>query len=239
MDSTLIFKVTEIRMVRRRDIRMPYEIKTIATGIVNCYLLKTETGFVLIDTGISFQRGALKKALKQAGCKPGDLKLVVITHADFDHAGNCVWLRKKYGAPVAIHREEVEAVETGRMLRNRKSRWKISSRVMIYLAGLLIFRRFKPDIVVTDGDDLSGYGMDGRILHVPGHSRGSIGVLTKDGDFFCGDLLVNTGRPRKNSLHDDLGEMDTSIEKVKSLSVKAVYPGHGRPFKMEELDVES
>jgi hydroxyacylglutathione hydrolase len=214
---------------------MTLDIKMIKTSIANCYLLKTDAGFMLIDTGISFQRGALKKALKQAGCKPGDLKLVVITHADYDHTGNCVWLRKKYGAPIAIHREEVEAVETGRMLRNRKNQWKISSRIIIYLAGLLVFRRFKPDVVVTDGDDLSRYGLDGRVVHVPGHSRGSIGVLTKDGDFFCGDLLVNNGRPKKNSLYDDADELNTSVEKLKSLNVKTVYPGHGRSFSMENL----
>jgi hydroxyacylglutathione hydrolase len=218
---------------------MPYEIKIVATNIANCYLIKTDTGFALIDTGISLQRGALKKALKETGCKPGDIKLVVITHADYDHTGNCFWLHKKYGAPIAIHREEVEAVETGRMLRNRKNQWKISTRVFIYLAGLLISRRFKPDVVVTDGDDLSRYGLDSRIMHVPGHSRGSIGVLTKDGDFFCGDLLVNNGRPKKNSLIDDAGELNDSVEKLKSLDVKTVYPGHGRPFKMDELDVES
>jgi hydroxyacylglutathione hydrolase len=213
---------------------MPYEIKTIKSGIANCYLLKTNSGFALIDTGLSFERGGLKKALEQAGCRPGDLKLVVITHADFDHTGNCVWLRKKYGVPIAIHREEVEAVETGRMLRNRKNQWKISTRIFIYLAGLLIFQRFNPDIVVTDGDDLSQYGLDGRVVHIPGHSQGSIGVLTKDGDFFCGDLLVSNDIPKKNKLIDDMVEMDASIEKVKNLNVKTVYPGHGKPFKMEE-----
>jgi hydroxyacylglutathione hydrolase len=214
---------------------MPYEIKTIKTGIANCYLIKADTGFFLVDTGISLQRGALKKALEQAGCRPGDLKLVVITHADFDHTGNGVWLRKKYGAPVAIHRDEVAAVETGRMLRNRKNQWKSSTRLFIYLAGLLIFRRFQPDVVVTDGDDLSRYGLDGRVVHIPGHSRGSIGVLTSAGDFFCGDLLVNSDTPKKNRLIDDAVEMDASIEKLKSLDIKTVYPGHGRPFKMEEF----
>jgi hydroxyacylglutathione hydrolase len=218
---------------------MTLDIKIIKTGIANCYLIKADTVFFLVDTGISLQRGALKKALEQAGCRPGDLKLVVITHADFDHTGNGAWLRKKYGVPIAIHRDEVEAVETGRMLRNRKNQWKLSTRLFIYLAGLLIFRRFQPDVVVTDGDDFSRYGLDGRVVHIPGHSRGSIGVLTADGDFFCGDLLVNSDTPKKNQLIDDAGEMDASVEKLKSLNIKTVYPGHGRPFRMEELDVEN
>jgi hydroxyacylglutathione hydrolase len=202
---------------------------------VNCYLLKTGDGFVLIDTGISFQRGPLKKALNEAGCRRGDLKLIVVTHADFDHTGNGAWLRKKYGAAIAIHRDEAEAVETGKMLLSRKTRWGIMSRVMLYLGGLLIFRRFKPDILVADGDDLSKYGMDGKIVHIPGHSRGSIGVLTGDGDFFCGDLMTNNGSPKKNSLIDDEAEMDASIEKLKAFDIKTVYPGHGRPFLLKSF----
>jgi len=214
---------------------MPYEIKTIKTSIANCYLLKTKAGFVLIDAGVSFQRGTLKKSLNKAGCNPGDLKLVLMTHADFDHSGNGAWLRKKYGAPLAIHREEAAAVETGRMLFNRKSRQGITFRMMLAVSRPVFFRRFKPDVLLADGDDLSQYGLDGRVVHVPGHSRGSIGVLTGEGDFFCGDLLTNSGRPQKNDFIDDVGEMDASIEKLKSLNIKTVYPGHGKPFKMTEF----
>lgn len=213
---------------------MALDIKTVSNSIVNCYLLKADTGFVFIDTGVSLQRGTLKKTLEQAGCTPGDLKLIVITHADFDHTGNCAWLRKHYGAVIAIHRDEAAAVETGRMFKNRKNQPGIFFRAIVYLGGLLIFRRFKPDVFVTDGDDLSRYGLDGRFVHIPGHSRGSIGVLTGDGDFFCGDLLTNSDRPKKNTLIDDAAEMDTSIEKLKSFSIKTIYPGHGKPFLMAE-----
>ena len=213
---------------------MALDIITISFGFVNCYLLKTRTGFVLIDTGMSFLRGPLKKALKGAECESEDLKLIVITHADFDHTGNGVWLRKKYGVKIAVHRDEVEAVETGRMFLSRKTKFGLFTRLVMYLGGLLIYRRFKPDVIVSDGDDLLEYGLDGRIIHIPGHSTGSIGVLTGEGDFFCGDLMANNGRPKKNALVDDEAEMDASIERLKALNVKTVYPGHGRPFKMEE-----
>jgi len=213
---------------------MSLDVITIKTSIVNCYLLKTDTGFILIDTGISFLRGPLKKALKDEGCKPGDIKLIVITHADFDHTANCIWLRKKYGARIAVHRNEVEAVETGRMFLSRKTKFGLFTRLVMYLGGLLIYRRFKPDVIVSDGDDLSEYGLDGRVIHIPGHSSGSIGVLTGDGDFFCGDLMANNGRPKKNALVDDEAEMDASIDRLKALNVRTVYPGHGRAFKLKE-----
>ncbi len=212
---------------------MAQDIITVSTSIVNCYLLKTDTGFILIDTGVSFQRGALKKALKQADCRPGDIKLIVITHADFDHTGNCVWLREKYGATIAVHRGDAPAVEKGSMLLCRTNKRGIIAGALMYIMGLLLFHPFKPDVLLADGDDLSRYGLDARVVHVPGHSLGSIGVFTGDGDFFCGDLLVNNKQPAPTPLVDDAAELNASIEKLKSLNVKTVYPGHGRPFPME------
>jgi hypothetical protein len=54
---------------------MPYKL-----GTVNCYLVETGTGSVLIDTGSSNRRAELEGELTSAGCKPGDLKLIVLTH---------------------------------------------------------------------------------------------------------------------------------------------------------------
>jgi glyoxylase-like metal-dependent hydrolase (beta-lactamase superfamily II) len=72
------------------------------------------------------------------------------------------------------------------------------------------------------------------VLSIPGHSRGSIGLLTADGDLFVGDLLVNTKRPVLNSIMDDRAAAQASVEKLKSLKIKTVYPGHGAPFSMDQ-----
>jgi hydroxyacylglutathione hydrolase len=61
-------------------------------GSVNCYLIKTEAGYVLIDTGSSNQRAALEHELHNAGCQPGNLKIIVLTHGDFDHTGVCHYI---------------------------------------------------------------------------------------------------------------------------------------------------
>ncbi len=63
---------------------MTSEIKTINLGLVNCYLVKTGDGFFLIDTGWATKRTELEKELESAGCKPGNLKLVILTHGDSD-----------------------------------------------------------------------------------------------------------------------------------------------------------
>jgi len=77
--------------------------------------METDAGFILIDTGCSNKRVELEKRLESAGCKPGDLKLIVLTHGDFDHTGNAAYLRKKFGAKIAMHHEDSGMVERGDM----------------------------------------------------------------------------------------------------------------------------
>ena len=97
------------------------------------------------------------------------------------------------------------------------------------------FETFEPDVLLEDGEDLSAYGLDARVVHLPGHSSGSIGVLTDDGDLFCGDLLVNVMGPSLHYYTDDLAQANESIRKLSDLGVETVYPGHGKPFPLNEL----
>jgi glyoxylase-like metal-dependent hydrolase (beta-lactamase superfamily II) len=202
----------------------------------NAYLLKTETGCFLIDTGIAKKRAQLEKELREAGCQPGDLKLIIITHGHLDHLGNTAYLREKYGAKVAMHEGDYGMVESGDMFVDTRG------GVLVGLVGLLMkilglsdYEKFTPDMYLEDNQDLSAFGLYATIIHIPGHSKGSIGVLTADGDLFCGDLLVNTGKPAKNTLIDDSAEYDASVERLRTLEIKTVYPGHGKPFQMQQF----
>ena len=195
----------------------------------NCYLLLTDKGFILIDTGGKFKRGKLEQALAGNGCRPGDLDLIILTHGDFDHTGNCAYLCEKYGTVVAMHRYDVGMVEYGNMFWNRET-----GNIFIKKLVNLVFkiRRFKPSFELDEQSDLSKYGLDAKILYLPGHSKGSIGILTSGKDLFCGDLFTNQKKPEANSLVDNLNELNESISKVKSYDINTVYPGHGQPFQM-------
>lgn len=166
------------------------------------------------------------------GCSPGNLNLIVITHGDFDHTGNAKYIREKFGAKIAMHLDDLRMAEKGDMFWNRKGNFFIKK-----IAPLLFkfgkSERFKPDLYLKDGDDLSEHGLNAKIIHIPGHSKGSIGIFTSDGDLFCGDLLENTKEPSLNSIMDDKAAADISIEKLKGLEIKTVYPGHGGSFPMD------
>jgi glyoxylase-like metal-dependent hydrolase (beta-lactamase superfamily II) len=217
-------------------------IRTINAGS-NCFLVKTEGGFVLIDTGVAYRRDALVKQLERAGCEAGGLKLIVLTHGDSDHADNCAYLHREYCAPVGMHPADAHMVERGDMSLGRKAR---PDRIMamgrvIGLVGRLMsllrpppFDRFSPDLLLEDGQSLSLYGLDATIVHLPGHSKGSIGVLTSDGNLFCGDLIYNFFKPNMVWI-DDLPEANASIDRLRALNVGTVYPGHGKAFPWSEF----
>ncbi|MFA0834420.1 MAG: MBL fold metallo-hydrolase [Methanobacterium formicicum] len=205
---------------------------------VNCYLLKINTGFVLIDTGPSSKRAILEEELKSAGCKEGNLKLIIITHGDSDHTGNAAYLRQKHGSLIAMHPDDAGMTREGNMSHNRDVNFL--TRIMFSLPFIRLNKSdwFKADIDVEDGYDLSSYGLNAKIIHIPGHSRGSIGILTGDNDLYCGDLLTNTSEPALNSIMDDETAAHSSVKKLEKIEVNMVYPGHGSPFIMREFIVK-
>ncbi len=212
---------------------MKSNVATINLGGVNCYLAKCPDGFVLIDTGFSARRKLLLKALRKAGCRPGNLTFVLITHGDSDHAGNASYLQEEFGAPVGMHPDDFGMVQLGDMNWNRKPKADAMSLVMKVL-GFMVrliakqqFDTFTPDVAVHDGFDLSPFGFNAKAVHIPGHSKGSLGVLAEDGSFYCGDFLYTT--PGMNFV-DDGEARARSLSRLRTLDIKAVFPGHGRPI---------
>jgi glyoxylase-like metal-dependent hydrolase (beta-lactamase superfamily II) len=226
-----------------KSIEFPLRLAGIKIGTVNSYLIKTETGYILIDTGFPRNRADLEKELKEAGCRLGDLKLIVMTHGDGDHSGNGAYLREKHGAKIAIHSDESAVVENGdaTLSRTRPSFLRrVYNRIALALLSPLIksgkLEPFSPDFTIDEGYDFSEFGFNAKVLHIPGHSKGSIGILTSDGDLFCGDLLVNMRRPSVNSMGvDNQSELKASVERLKNMKINMVYPGHGKPFSMESF----
>jgi hydroxyacylglutathione hydrolase len=205
-------------------------------GSVNCYLVPTESGFILFDTGGVSNRTRLVEALEGAGCHSGDLTLIVLTHGDFDHCGNAAYLRQMFDSKVAMHIDDSGMVERGDMFWNRQQ-----PNLLIKLISPLIVRlgrsnRFVPDIYLDEGEDLSQYGLAATVVHLPGHSRGSIGIrLAGNGNLIGGDLLENRKKPNLNSLMDDLTAANASVEKLAALDIQTVYPGHGQPFPLRSF----
>jgi hydroxyacylglutathione hydrolase len=218
---------------------VPYKIETICLASVNSYLVTVEEGFVLIDTGKPERRSALDMRLSAAGCEPGDLKLILLTHGDYDHAGNAAFLREKHGATIAMHSDDLARVEKGDWslgMKPKPDKFPLIFRIVSRFIRPGAFDVFTPDVYMDDGQALGVYGLDATVLHLPGHTRGSIGVLTADGDLFCGDLMDNMmGKPSLEFFIDDMTAARASLSRLRQLKVGTVYPGHGKSFRLTQI----
>jgi len=135
----------ELNMTMRKIITislpLPYKL-----GTVNCYLIEIDTGHILIDTGCSNNRNDLEKEFESADCKPENLRLIILTHGDFDHTGNAAYLREKFGAKIAMHRDDSGMVERGDMFWNRRKGNILLGLIARILFGFGKKERFKPDL---------------------------------------------------------------------------------------------
>ena len=235
------FHESPLMILNHNQTNMHNLITTINFYGVNCYLMQSDTGYILIDNGFPAKRSFLDKELEKAGCKPGNLKLVILTHGDHDHAGNSVFLRDKYGVKIAMHYDDLQMVEKEDMNWNRKvkpDKFSVMFRAMSVMSFFFKpgeFEKFTPDLFIDENFDFAYYGFEAKIIHIPGHSKGSIGILTGDGSFVCGDFLYNIfGKPGLEFC-DNLSEFKASSGKLKSLKINTFYPGHGKPFTMEQF----
>ena len=223
---------------------MAVEVRAIGMGGVNCYLLREQggrggaDGFVLVDTGTPGKRARLRSELERAGCVPGGLGLIVLTHGDYDHAGNAAAMRSEYGAEVAMHRADARRVVSGDWDLGMKPEPDKSGRLIRLVSRFYKprgYEAFTPDVYLDDGQSLAGRGCEATVLYLPGHTSGSIGVLTADGDLLCGDLLYNWRRPGLHFFINDMDEATDSLERLRGLGVRTVYPGHGKPFSLDRV----
>jgi len=194
---------------------MAQEIIRIDLQGVNCYLAKVGDEFILFDTGgpmvldktYTDRHTELENVLESAGCKPGSLKLVVLTHGDYDHVANAVFIREKYHARIAMHPGDVELVNNPAFekvmgsFNYRPLLFRLVFRIMKQTIAKTIrqilakLKSFQPDILLGEGDFLQEYGLEATILHIPGHTAGSIAILTAEGALICGDTFANFNKP--------------------------------------------
>lgn len=200
---------------------------------VNCYLVETASGYFLIDSGRAKNRHIIEQELIKVGCKPGNLRLILLTHGDFDHCGNAAYLRQKYETKIAMHRDDLGMVRDGNMYWNRNKPNVVVRSLMRLMISLGEEDRFDPDYFLEDNEELTELGFGARSLQIPGHSKGSVGFWAEEGDLFCGDLLANRGDPDLWSIIDDMPAALESVDKLLELDIQTVYPGHGDPFPMQ------
>ena len=190
--------------------------------IANVYLVATEDGLLLVDTGMPGNARRILSFIDGIGRKPSALRDIVVTHCDIDHVGSVAELKRLTGARVAIH--ELDAPVLSGEQRPQKG-----GLVMVALYRLLRFRPVAPDLRLRDGDTIGGL----HVMHVPGHTAGSIALVRDDGVVFSGDALLSDKDgnvlPPDPRLAFDRARALASAAMITARHATLLLTGHGAP----------
>jgi glyoxylase-like metal-dependent hydrolase (beta-lactamase superfamily II) len=221
--------------------RLASSLHRIGSDLVNSYLVEDADGVTVIDAGLPGHRKQLAAELAQMGRTPADIRGVVLTHGDTDHIGFAEWLRREHGVPVYVH--ELDAARARGEVKKPNSGWgpvNIGALMgfLWYSArhGGLRIRPVTEVVTFTDGETLALPGAP-RIIHLPGHTPGSVAVHVPAVDaVFVGDAMttgnVLTGQrgPRPAPFTLDPETAIASITKLDTVQATWMLPGHGAPW---------
>jgi glyoxylase-like metal-dependent hydrolase (beta-lactamase superfamily II) len=210
----------------------------VGSDIVNSYLVVGEDGVTIIDAGLPRYWNLLNSELSRIGKTLDDVRALILTHGDTDHIGFAARLSREKGIPAYLHPADADRAR----LEVKKPRSGWGPVKAGPLAGFLWYSvregglRIRPVgqlRPVEDGQVLDVPGSP-RIIHVPGHTPGSIAVHVPAADaLFIGDtmttrnVLTGVTGPKPAPFTLDPAQAVASLDRVSDVDATWVLPGHG------------
>ena len=194
------------------------------TRIGNAYVVELDDGVLLVDTGMPGNAPRILAALTRLGRRPSDVRHIVLTHWHLDHMGSAAELRRLTGAQVAIHELDAPVLAGGE--RPAKGRRMMGILLRVFRVAPLV-----ADVTLRSGDAIGGL----EVIHVPGHTAGSIALRRADGVVLSGDALLGDRHGRlqqpDRGLSLDPDQAYASAAMLRSLEPRLLLPGHGAPVR--------
>ncbi len=153
----------------------------VGTYDLGCYLITTKKGNILINTGTAVSATLIKNSIEQLGFNFKDIKILLVMHAHFDHAGGVADIKEQTGAKVIADAADADVLEAGGKTDYEMGKYGVS------------FKPVKPDRLLYDGDIVKLGNMQITMLHHPGHTKGSCSYLftVKDSSRVYRVLIAN------------------------------------------------
>lgn len=216
------------------------KIIPIIAGVGQVYLVITDAGFFLIDSGTKGYEDKICKAITSRGLDISELKFIFLTHTHYDHAGGAALLKEKSGAKIIVQEYEVDKLTSGfhRVPDGTNPLFRVISFMGKRLAKLYNnFRPVEPNHFFSEVFDLSLFGIEGKIIHTPGHTSGSSSLIIEK-NAFVGDSIFNVMNKIYPPFANDEQELLNSWNKLLEQDVDLYYPAHGKRLQKDKVSKE-
>ena len=175
----------------------------------NYYIIDAKGGKLLVDCGWPGTLPKLMAELKRKGISLQEIKYLLVTHFHPDHAGLTQEL-KNQGIKLILLECQAEFIPPfAEFFKGKKFPY-----VPITQHGSLVLK------MEDSRKFLAGMGLNGEILHTPGHSDDSVTLILDEGFAFTGDL-----HPSFMDIDDTTTR--ASWEKIRQRKITRIFPGHG------------
>jgi len=203
----------------------------VGTYDLACYLITTTQGNILINTGLASSAAQIKNNIETLGLRFADTKILLITHAHYDHAGAMVAIKKSTGAQLMVDEKDAEVLATGG-----------SSDYELGKYGTT-FEPVKADRLLHNNDTIQLGNMQLVMLHHPGHTKGACSFLftVKDDQRSYRVLIANmptiiTDKPFAaiTTYPSIAGDYAYTLKAMKNISFDIWLASHASQFKLHE-----
>ena len=179
----------------------------------NFWVVSAGRNRLLVDLGWPGKAAALFANLERMGVPLSEIRYGLATHYHIDHAGAAQDLKNK-GVPLLVMQEQVDAIPL--------------MKQFIKPADNHTEIRTHDNVVIPTGESrefLKRVGIEGEILHTPGHSDDSVTLVLDIGCAFTGDLTMES-----MVATEDPAVVARSWQLLRDRQVSTIYPGHGAPY---------
>jgi metallo-beta-lactamase class B len=196
------------------------------------FLITTPQGHILINSNLRSSVPQLQQSIEKLGFKFTDVKILLISHAHFDHCAGSAEVKRLTGAQYMVMDGDVEVVESGGKLDfqygHSKDMWYPPAKV---------------DRVLRDGDEVK-LGDTVLVAHLtPGHTKGTTTWTMKVSDGGKEREVVIVGSPNvnpgyklvRNAAYPQIAQdYERTFRVLKSLPCDVFLGAHGSYYGMEE-----
>ncbi|HEX2153579.1 MAG TPA: MBL fold metallo-hydrolase [Acidimicrobiia bacterium] len=212
----------------------------IGSDLVNSYLVEDGGEITIVDAGLSGHWDELVAELSVMGRSLSDVRALVLTHGDTDHIGFAERLRRDHAVPAYVHAADAARARGEEKTSPKWGKVKIGPLVrFLWYSGRRggLKTTYLSQVTTIEGGETLMVPGEPRVIHLPGHSPGSVAFhFPTVGALFVGDALttghVLTGvqGPQPAPFTDDPDQALSSLSRIEEVGAEWVLPGHGAPW---------